>query len=358
VARASSSWKQRSLFWTLVPLAIALSLSCSDASSEPSPRSDGSMDRDARAEMVEIPGGRFLMGSDEDIAYAPEGPAHLVELSPFLIDRYEVTNRDYARFVEATGYRTVAERVPSLDEIMAQLPPGATPPPPEALVAGSLVFRPTDRPVPTDDVAQWWHWTPGADWRHPEGPESSIDERMDHPVVHVAFEDAEAYARWAGKRLPTEAEWERAARGGLESARYVWGNEAFSATAAQANIWQGVFPHRNARRDGFEGTAPVGSFPANGFGLYDCSGNVWEWCSDWYAANENQRRADGGVARDPRGPDAPWDPSQPRTPVRVIKGGSFLCHDAYCSAYRPSARRGSAVDTGLSHLGFRCAKDL
>lgn len=312
----------------------------------------------APAGMILIEAQAFSMGSDKDGAYPNEGPSHHVRVGAFYIDRTEVTNEDFARFVAATGYLTIAERVPDRAEIIAQLPAGVPPPAAEDLVPGSLVFRPTTKPVPTTDVSAWWHWTPGANWQRPEGPGSSIESRMDHPVVHVAFADAEAYAHWAGKRLPTEAEWECAARGGRDDARYVWGDAPFSETSPQANIWQGRFPDRNTKRDGHAGTAPVASFPANAFGLHDVSGNVWEWCGDWYAMDAYRRRAQGRVIVNPRGPARSRDPSQPRTPVRVIKGGSFLCHDAYCSAYRPSARRGSAVDTGLSHLGFRCAKDL
>jgi formylglycine-generating enzyme required for sulfatase activity len=304
--------------------------------------------------MVRIPGGTFQMGTDSEDAWPDESPAHRVTIDTFWIDPHEVTNAEFRRFVESTGYVTTAERAPNVDEILAQAPPGTPPPPREMLVPGSLVFTPPQGPVPLNDVGRWWRWTPGADWRHPTGPDSSIEGKDDHPVVHVSWDDAAAYARWAGKRLPTEAEWERAARGGLEGKPYVWGDERPTDDAIHANIWQGRFPDRNTARDGFERTAPVGSFPPNGYGLYDMAGNVWEWCADWYERGLYRRRA-GGEVVNPRGPSRSDDPTQPYTPLRVQRGGSFLCHDAYCSRYRPSARHGCSPDTGMSHVGFRCA---
>jgi formylglycine-generating enzyme required for sulfatase activity len=222
---------------------------------------------------------------------------------------------------------------------------------------GSMVFVPTSGPVKLDDPTQWWRWTEGADWRHPEGPNSNIDGKNYHPVVHVSWEDAVAYARWAGKRLPTEAEWEFAARGGLEGMPFVWGDEPFSHDRPQANIWQGEFPWKNTAIDGFERTAPVKSFPPNGYGLYDMAGNVWEWCADWYDYRLYQRRKDQGVIDNPKGPDRSFNPAHPYTPERAQRGGSFLCNDAYCSRYRPGARHGCSPDTGMSHVGFRCVRD-
>jgi len=301
--------------------------------------------------MVWIPGGEFTMGAEHLEAWANEGPEHRVRVDGFWMDTHEVTNAAFAKFVEATGHVTTAEQAPSLEAIMDQSPPGTPPPPPEMLVPGSLVFaKPDGRAL---GVASWWQWTPGANWRHPEGPESSIRDRMDHPVVHVSWEDAAAYAEWAGKRLPTEAEWEFAARGGLEGKRFVWGEAPPSDTAIFANIWQGRFPHENLATDGFERTATVGSFDPNGYGLHDMAGNVWEWCSDWYRANWHERKKAEGVVENPPGPPSSFGPE----PQRVIKGGSFLCHASYCSSYRPSARQGQAVDTGTSHVGFRCVKD-
>jgi sulfatase modifying factor 1 len=299
---------------------------------------------------VALAGGEFAMGSDAH--YPEEAPVRRVRVDPFAIDRYEVTNAQYAEFVEATGYVTVAER---------PLDPADFPGAPAAnLVAGSLVFTPTRGPVDLRHLSQWWTWTPGACWRAPEGPGSSVEDRLDHPVVHVACEDAEAYAAWAGARLPTEAEWEFAARGGLERAAFTWGDEARPDGRIMANTWDGLdFPWRSTGESGFLRTAPVGSFPPNGFGLHDMAGNVWEWTGDWWT----DRPTDSGeaccVAVNPRGGerDSSLDPSQPQfhMPRKVIKGGSHLCADSYCLRYRPAARRPQMIDTGMSHVGFRCA---
>jgi formylglycine-generating enzyme len=304
--------------------------------------------------MVWVPGGEFTMGTDADLGWPDEKPAHRVRVDGFFMDVTEVTNAQFRQFVAATGYVTTAEKPPDLAEILRQSPPGTPPPPKEKLVPGALVFRPTKGPVDTRDFAQWWHWTPGADWRHPEGPDSSLAGRDDHPVVHVSWDDAVAYATWAGKRLPTEAEWEFAARGGLDNQPYAWGGEPVSAAAPQCNIWQGEFPHRNTAADGHERTAPVRSFAPNGYGLYDTAGNVWEWCQDWYQRDLYRRRAGRGTVN-PTGPDRTVDPQRPFMPQRVQRGGSFLCNDSYCSRYRPSARHGCSPDTGMAHVGFRCA---
>lgn len=293
------------------------------------------------------------MGTDEQEAYASERPAHRVEVDGFWMDETEVTNRQFDEFVKATRYLTVAERPPVWEEVSKQLPPGTPEPPPGTLVPGSLVFAFPEEIVTTDDPSLWWAWTPGASWKHPEGSGSGLDGRWDHPVVHVAWDDAVAYAKWAGKRLPTEAEWEIAARGGLEGRRYVWGDEFKPDGTYMANIWQGRFPNKNLAEDGFVGTAPVKSFPPNGYGLYEMAGNVWEWCGDWYDAAYYPGLAAGTVLHDPAGPDRSFNPSEPLSPQRVTKGGSFLCAENYCLNYRPSARRGTAADTGMSHLGFR-----
>lgn len=307
--------------------------------------------------MVRIPAGEFMMGSTEPGAMPNEQPAHRVRLDGFYMDDHEVTNVEFARFVDATSYRTVAEVPPDWEEMKKQLPPGTPKPPDEVLVAGSLVFRGTPRPVELNDVGQWWAWTPGADWKHPEGPGSEISKRGDHPVVHVAFADAEAYAKWAGKRLPTEAEWEYAARGGLNGERFTWGTKAPQETDGKlANIWQGRFPNKNTKADGWVRTAPVKSYPANGYGLHDMAGNTWEWCSDWYRADAY--RNSPKLSENPRGPDDFWDPLEPLVPKRVIRGGSFLCHVTYCESYRTAARRGTAIDTGASHIGFRCVQEV
>jgi formylglycine-generating enzyme required for sulfatase activity len=269
------------------------------------------------------------------------------------MDQTAVTNRDFARFVAATGHKTIAER--PLDPTLY---PGA---PPDMLAPGALVFRMTDGPVDTRDIRHWWHWTKGACWHAPEGPGSDITGREDHPVVHVGFEDAAAYAAWAGKELPTEAEWEFAARGGLEDAEFAWGDELAPGGLHLANTWQGPFPWRNFEADGFTGTCPVQSFPPNGYGLHEVCGNVWEWTVDWWGA---QHAADPEspccVAENPRGPgmEASFDPLQPaiRIPRKVVKGGSFLCAPSYCRRYRPAARHAQMVDTGMSHIGFRCIR--
>jgi len=295
--------------------------------------------------------GVFMMGSD--IHYPEEAPAHRVQVDGFWIDRHEVTNERFAAFVEATGYVTVAER--PLDPAAY---PGA---PPENLVAGSLVFTLTSGPVDLRHLSQWWTWTPGASWRHPEGPGSDVSDRAQHPVVHVAHEDARAYAAWAGAALPTEAEWEYAARGGLEGAAFTWGDEQRPGGRAMANTWDGPdFPWRSTAEDGWVRTSPVGLFPANGYGLYDMAGNVWEWTDDWWsshvAGSDNPRHA----PRNPRGGvvEDSFDPAQPqfRIPRKVIKGGSHLCADSYCERYRPAARRPQMIDTGMSHCGFRCVR--
>ena len=298
--------------------------------------------------MVPVPGGTFRMGSDDH--YPEEAPVHRVTVGPFSVRAMSVTNRDYAVFVDATGYLTVAERPLDPAEF-----PGA---PAENLVPGSLVFTMTQGPVDLRHISQWWTWTPGACWHRPEGPGSTIENRRDHPVVHVAFEDALAYAQWAGEDLPTEAEWEYAARAGADGTAFIWGDDAVPGGKYLANFWQGDFPWRNNEADGFAGTAPVGSYPPNALGLYEMAGNVWEWTTDWYA---DGHPADAETAccvpTNPRGPsvESSFDPGQPQfsIPRRVIKGGSFLCADNYCQRYRPAARRPQMIDTGMSHVGFR-----
>lgn len=307
-----------------------------------------------KSEMVWIPAGEFVMGSAEAGAMANEQPAHTVKLDGYWIDSHEVTNRQFEEFVKATGYLTTAERKPDWEELKKSVPPGTPEPPADALVPGALVFHAPSIPVPTNDVSQWWSWTPGADWKHPEGPKSSLEGRENHPVVHVSWDDANAYATWAGKRLPTEAEWECASRGGLAGKRFTWGDDPPTEESLLANIWQGRFPNRNDRRDGWERTSPVKTYPANGYGLHDMSGNVWEWCSDWYRADAYAKQAQKGEVTNPKGPSDSWDPSEPYAQKRVIRGGSFLCHITYCESYRTAARRGNTPDTGMSHLGFRC----
>ena len=309
--------------------------------------------------MVWIPGGEFTMGTDAELGWPDEKPAHRVRVEGFLIDETEVTNSQFAAFVQATKHVTTAEKAPTVEEILAQSPPGTPAPPKESLVPGSLVFTMTDRPVDLKDFSQWWQWTPGANWQHPEGPDSDLDGREQHPVVQVSWDDAVAFAKWAGKRLPTEAEWEFAARGGLIDKPYAWGDDAPGDTRVFANIWQGEFPHTNTKADGFDRTAPVRSFKPNGFGLFDMAGNVWEWCADAYDHDAYSRRAGKGVIANPLGKRS-LDPRNPHATSgaasRAQRGGSFLCNDKYCSRYRPSARHGLSPDTGMSHVGFRCVK--
>lgn len=316
--------------------------------------------------MVRVPGGAFLMGSDSKLAQPNEKPAHKVRVHGFWMDPHPVTNAEFRRFVEATGYVTTAERPPDWETLKVQLPPGTPRPPDSALVPGGMVFVGTARPVPLQDVSQWWRYVPGADWRHPSGPRSGIGGKDDHPVVQVSFEDAQAYATWIGKRLPTEAEWEFAARGGLEQATYAWG-ETFAPDGRQmANVWQGQqaqpFPVVSPKAGGALGTSPVGTFPPNGYGLSDMTGNAWQWVADWYRADQFRREAAaGGVPVDPRGPAQAWDPDEPGVPAdaprRVTRGGSFLCNEDYCLSYRPSARRGTDPYSSMSHLGFRLVMD-
>ena len=251
------------------------------------------------------------MGTESDLGWTDEKPAHRVSVNGFWMDETEVTNAQFRQFVDATGYVTTAERPPDVEEIMSQLPPGTPPPSDESLVPGSLVFVSTSGPVPLDDVSQWWKWTPGANWKHPEGPESTIEGKEDHPVVHVSWDDAVAYANWAGKRLPTEAEWEFAARGGLVNQPYVWGDIVPSNTDIFANLWQGEFPFQNTLQDGYERTSPVKQFAPNDFQLYDMAGNVWEWCSDRYDARLYQSRISDHVTVNPSGPSKSFDPRQP-----------------------------------------------
>lgn len=309
--------------------------------------------------MVLIPGSTFAMGGKSDQAYQDEFPRHQVKVSAFHMDETEVTNAQFMEFVEATGYQTIAERPIDWDELKSQLPDGTPKPPDSVLQPGALVFTPTSGPVDLLNFAEWWQWKIGADWRHPEGPNSTINSRLNHPVVQVAWEDAQAYARWAGKRLPTEAEWEWAAMGGIQDAKYPWGNESVEDAYDKANFWQGFFPYENLKKDGFYGTAPVKSFPPNKYGLYDMAGNVWEFCQDKYHIEAYAEIANANdIAENPQGPVDSYDPAQPMTEKYVIRGGSFLCNDSYCSGYRVSRRMSTSKDSGLNHTGFRCVKSL
>ncbi len=309
--------------------------------------------------MVWIPGGEFSMGSDDPTPLVCGGPdsmpdarpVHRVYVDGFWMDATEVTNAQWEKFVQATGYRTIAEIAPTKEEF-----PTA---PPENLVAGSTVFTPTGKPVALNDHFQWWRYQKGANWRHPEGPDSDIKGKENYPVVHIAYPDAVAYCKWAGKRMPTEAEWEFAARGGRAGEVYSWGNELRPDNRFMANTWQGKFPVKDEGSDGFVGIAPVEQFPPNDYGLYDIAGNVWEWCSDWYRPDTYARQiaSAGGlhsVIKNPQGPSAPYDPAEPKEKKRVHKGGSFLCTDQYCTRYMVGTRGKGEQTTGSNHVGFRC----
>jgi formylglycine-generating enzyme required for sulfatase activity len=305
------------------------------------------------AGMVWIEGGTFQMGSTGPFSKPDERPVHRVTLDGFWISRTPVTNAQFRRFVEATGYVTTAEKPPRMEDILSQLPPGTPPPPASALVAASMVFKPAERPVSMGNPLVWWTWMEGADWRHPQGPGTDIEGLDDHPVVHVSWFDAQAYADWAGMSLPTEAQWEYAARGGHEQRSYIWGEQALTAGSRRINTWQGQFPYLNTRTDGFVNTSPVGQYAPNDYGLYDMAGNVWEWVQDWYRPDAYARRENADPSLNPTGPVSSYDPADPHTPKRVTRGGSFLCNDTYCAGYRPSARMKTSPDTSLSHTGFR-----
>ena len=305
------------------------------------------------AGMVWVPGGTFAMGAADGQGRPDEYPQHSVTLAGFWMDATEVTNAQFAQFVAATHYVTTAERVPDWAALRQQLPPGTPKPADSLLVAASLVFSPPELPVPLDDAGRWWRWQPGASWRQPEGPGSNLTGRAAYPVVQVSWDDAVAYAHWAGKRLPTEAEWEYAARAGQAGQPYPWGSEPPEQGHPKANTWQGRFPDLNTSWDHFARLAPARSFAPNAYGLYEMAGNVWEWCADWYRPDTYQQAGPAPAAQ-PTGPATSYDPQEPTVPKRVVRGGSFLCAASYCAGYRVSARMKSAPDTGLEHTGFRC----
>lgn len=345
---------------TLAPLALAQATS--QSSTTVSAFKATVLNKEAKPKsnppgMVWIPGGEFSMGAVVDgnghnempMASNDTEPVHRVRVDGFWIDATTVTNEQFEKFVAATGYVTIAERVPTKEEF-----PTA---PAENLVAGAVVFEPPDHEVPLNNHYQWWSYVKGANWRHPLGPESDIKGKEKYPVVHVAYPDAEAYAKWAGKRLPTEAEFEFAERGGLSGKAYAWGDEFRPRGKWMANTWQGKFPVKDAGEDGFSGIAPVKSFPPNGYGLYDMAGNIWQWCSDWYRPDYYAELAKSTEAtRNPQGPDSPFDPAEPNEKKRVHRGGSFLCNEHYCSRYIVGTRGKGEVNTGTNHLGFRCVK--
>jgi formylglycine-generating enzyme len=370
-ARATSVTIPHDMNWLVLVAATAVAVACGrpsegPAASAPPPvttpgfaptiANTGTPPVPAPQGMVWIPGGEFSMGA-ADPRGTPDGgpdpmsdarPIHRVYVDGFWMDETEVTNEQFAGFVQATAYVTVAERTPRAEDY-----PGA---PPENLVAGSVVFTPPREAVPLDNHYRWWSYVPGASWRRPRGPGSNIERKGRFPVVHVAYEDAEAYARWAGKRLPTEAEWEFAARGGLSGKVYAWGDEFRPEGAWKANTHQGQFPLEDKADDGYLGIAPVGRFAAEGYGLRDMSGNVWEWVSDWYRPDYYARLAAQGVVRNPQGPETSHDPSEPTEKKRVHRGGSYLCTDQYCTRYMVGTRGKGEVTTGSDHMGFRCVR--
>ena len=303
--------------------------------------------------MIWIAGTTYGMGATDNEGRPDEYPQHKVSVAGFWIDATEVTNAQFSKFVDATGYVTTAEKKPDWEEMKKQLPPGTPKPSEDVLVAASLVFAPPAHPVPLDDASQWWSWKKGANWRHPQGEGSDLKGKDNYPVVHISWFDAEAYAGWAGKRLPTEAEWEYAARGGVQDAIYPWGNEDIEKGKPKANTWQGSFPDKNTGWDRFQALAPVKSFASNQYGLYDMAGNVWEWCSDWYDANWYAAQKNTN-AINPAGPGQSNDPMEPTVPKKVVRGGSFMCNASYCKGYRVTARMKTSPDTGLEHTGFRC----
>ena len=315
--------------------------------------------------MVFIQGGSFEMGSDGNIKAdgekgyvgSDEFPKHQVEINSFWMDATEVTNIQFKAFVDATGYVTTAEIAPDWEEIKKSLPPGTPRPPDSVLAPASLVFIQTDGPVLLQDYSQWWRWTIGAHWRHPFGPGSNIEGKDNYPVVHISWDDAQSYCKWAGKRLPTEAEWEYASRGGQINQIYSWGNEHINKGISKANSWEGDFPYNNALNDGYLYTAPVKSYLPNAYGLYDMAGNVWEWCQDWYHI-DYYKMIVNEISNNPNGPNESYDPDEPYIKKRVMKGGSFMCNDSYCSGYRNSMRMKSSPDTGSLHTGFRTVMDV
>lgn len=308
--------------------------------------------------MVYIPAGRFQMGAnDNPLALPREFPQHPVSVDAFYMDATEVTNKQFLQFTRETNYKTVAERDIVWEEMKHQLPPGTKPPPDSMLKAGSLVFRAPNNKVNLQDFGQWWQWVVGANWRHPLGPGSSIENLEDHPVVHIAHEDALAYATWAGKRLATEAEWEWAARGGLTNKIYPWGDEHVESGRSKCNYWSGTFPYQNNKKDGYITTAPVKSYPANGYGLFDMAGNVWEHCADLYDDSFYSRLGQQ-LIHNPQGPIKSRDSQNPYQKSYVSRGGSFLCNDSYCASYRVSARMPNGYDSSWNHTGFRCVKNV
>ncbi len=306
--------------------------------------------------MALIPATTFMMGGDDSLARPDEFPKHKVILNGFWIDKTEVTNQSFREFVKATHYVTTAEKKPDWEELKKQLPPGTPKPPEDQLIPASLTFHPPDHAVPLHDFNRWWKWTAKANWQQPDGSGSDLAGKDNYPVVHVSWFDANAYCQWANKRLPTEAEWELAARGSLNNKTYAWGDEPIDKNKVKANTWQGQFPHENVLRDGFARLAPSKSFSSNGYGLYDMSGNVWEWVSDLYHYKYYEQVNSKQGIKNPQGPDKSLDPKEPTIQKHVTRGGSYLCNESYCSGYRNAARMKASPDSSMEHLGFRCVK--
>jgi len=329
-------------------------LNCQSDTPSDTPSDNTKIKKNAPSGMVFIPAGTLNMGGDNEQADKNEFPKHEVQIDAFFMDETEVTNEQFLKFVNATNYKTIAERPIIWEEIAKTLPEGTPKPPDSLMLPGALVFHQTAQPVKLNNPAVWWKWIIGANWQHPEGPDSNLKGKENHPVVQIAWEDAMAYAKWADKRLPTEAEWEWASRGGKKDAIYPWGNEKVNEGKPKANYWQGLFPYENSKKDGYSATAPVKSYAPNDYGLYDMAGNVWEWCSDWFDYEFYGKGKATTV--NTTGPDKAFNPYMPYQQEKVVRGGSFLCNDDYCSGYRNSRRMGSTPDTGLNHTGFRCVK--
>lgn len=347
-------------FWILLIYNLLLAIaSCTSKASQPITEGKLALLNSPKTPvkgMVWIAGGQLVMGSNETEAYVVEKPAVEVHVKGFWMDVTEVTNADFEKFVIATGYKTLAERPIDWEELKKQLPPNTPKLSDEDLAPGSMVFTPPKQAVSLHDHSAWWSWVKGANWKHPEGPESNLVGREMHPVVHIAYEDAVAYANWVGKRLPTEAEWEFAAKGGINGKKFAWGDEFTPNGTYLANTFQGVFPTQDEGKDGYKSTAPVRSYPPNSYGAYDLIGNVWELTSDWFDALKHARIA-GKAPKLDVGMNPCYNPSNPYAMERVIKGGSFLCASNYCMNYRPSARQGQAIDSGSSNVGFRLVSD-
>ncbi len=350
-----NSIKQYILFGTSIIFASSLFFSCNKEKKEKDSTNVAVADSIVEQKMIWIPGGEFEMGTNDPNSMPNERPAHQVRVEGFWMDEHSVTNAEFRKFVEATGYKTTAEIPVDWEELKKQLPEGTPKPDDSMLQPGSMVFTPPTQAVDVRDMSGWWTWKTGTSWQHPQGPGSSIEGKDNYPVTQISWDDAEAYAKWAGKRLPTEAEWEYASRGGKSGTRYYWGDKLVEDGKYMANTFTGDFPYNNTKADGYEGLAPVKSFPANGYGLYDMAGNVWNWTADLY--NETNHAEMAATCYNPNANPRQMMAIETNEVRRVTKGGSFLCNPSYCESYRPTARRGTPHDTGMEHIGFRCVKN-